>query len=113
MCGIVAFFSRKDEVSPSVVQTATRRLRHRGPDGQKHWISPDGRVAQVLWQGILLRQLRGFGGCTAMFFGYADDMDRAITTSQKTKTESFGLLRQRFLPTSAISSCWRLPSDYL
>src|SRR5262245_56790160 len=45
MCGIVAFFSRKDPVSPSVVQAATRRLYHRGPDGQRHWISSAGRVA--------------------------------------------------------------------
>jgi len=45
MCGIVAFFSRKDPVSPSAMQTATRRLHHRGPDGQRHWISSDGRVA--------------------------------------------------------------------
>jgi len=45
MCGIVAIFSRNGSVSQSVVQNATRRLYHRGPDGQKHWISPDGRVA--------------------------------------------------------------------
>lgn len=45
MCGIVAFFSHKTPVSPLAVQTATRRLHHRGPDGQRHWISSDGRVA--------------------------------------------------------------------
>lgn len=45
MCGIVAFFSHKQQVSPLSVQTATRRLHHRGPDGQRHWISSDGRVA--------------------------------------------------------------------
>ena len=45
MCGIVALFSRKDPVSATAVQKATRRLYHRGPDGQRHWISPDGRVA--------------------------------------------------------------------
>ncbi len=45
MCGIVAMFSRGGPVSPAVVQKATRRLYHRGPDGQRHWISPDGRVA--------------------------------------------------------------------
>jgi asparagine synthase (glutamine-hydrolysing) len=45
MCGIVAIFSRNGLVPQSVVQNATRRLYHRGPDGQKHWISPDGRVA--------------------------------------------------------------------
>jgi asparagine synthase (glutamine-hydrolysing) len=45
MCGIVAIFSRNGSVSQSVLQNATRRLYHRGPDEQKHWISPDGRVA--------------------------------------------------------------------
>ena len=45
MCGIVAIFSRRDPVSPAAVQRATQSLYHRGPDGQRHWISPDGRVA--------------------------------------------------------------------
>src|SRR6516164_9760240 len=45
MCGIVAFFSHKEPVSPLAVQTAIGRLRHRGPDGQRRWISSDGRVA--------------------------------------------------------------------
>ena len=45
MCGIVAFFSRRDPISESVVQRATKSLHHRGPDGQRHWISPDRRVA--------------------------------------------------------------------
>ena len=45
MCGIVAIFSRRDPVSPAVVQRATQSLYHRGPDGQRHWISPGGRVA--------------------------------------------------------------------
>jgi asparagine synthase (glutamine-hydrolysing) len=45
VCGIVAFFSRRGPVSSSVVERATGSLYHRGPDGQRHWISPDGRVA--------------------------------------------------------------------
>jgi len=45
MCGIVALFSRRDPISPEVVQKATRRLYHRGPDGQRQWISRDGKVA--------------------------------------------------------------------
>lgn len=45
MCGIVAFFSHTGPVSPAVLDRATRSLNHRGPDGQRHWISPDGRVA--------------------------------------------------------------------
>ena len=45
MCGIVAAFSRRDPVSPADVQRATQSLYHRGPDGQRHWISPDQRVA--------------------------------------------------------------------
>jgi asparagine synthase (glutamine-hydrolysing) len=45
MCGIVALFSRRDPISASALERATQSLYHRGPDGQRHWISPDQRVA--------------------------------------------------------------------
>lgn len=45
MCGIVALFSRRDSISPEVVRKATQRLYHRGPDGQRQWISRDAKVA--------------------------------------------------------------------
>src|SRR5262249_37800772 len=45
MCGIVALFSRRDPITADTVQRATQRLHHRGPDGRRHWISPDRRVA--------------------------------------------------------------------
>jgi asparagine synthase (glutamine-hydrolysing) len=45
MCGIVAFFSRRDPISEVALQRATQSLYHRGPDGQRHWISPDRKVA--------------------------------------------------------------------
>jgi asparagine synthase (glutamine-hydrolysing) len=45
MCGIVALFSRRQPVTAELIQRATQRLHHRGPDGQRHWISRDGRVA--------------------------------------------------------------------
>jgi asparagine synthase (glutamine-hydrolysing) len=45
MCGIAALFSRRDPVSAATIERATRSLHHRGPDGQRHWISPDRRVA--------------------------------------------------------------------
>src|ERR1700737_2769889 len=45
MCGIVAIFSRRDPVPQAVVQRATQSLYHRGPDGQRHWMSPDRRIA--------------------------------------------------------------------
>src|SRR3954466_7426903 len=45
MCGIVAIFSRRAPISPPAIERATHSLYHRGPDGQRHWISPDGRVA--------------------------------------------------------------------
>src|ERR1700745_1175310 len=45
MCGIVAIFSQHGSVSAESLQRATRSLRHRGPDGQRYWISPDCRVA--------------------------------------------------------------------
>lgn len=45
MCGIVAFFSRRLPVSEGALHKATTSLFHRGPDGQRHWISEDRRVA--------------------------------------------------------------------
>jgi asparagine synthase (glutamine-hydrolysing) len=44
MCGIVAAFSRRDRISPATLERATRSLYHRGPDGQRQWISADGKV---------------------------------------------------------------------
>ena len=44
MCGIVALFSPAGRVAPADVERATRRLEHRGPDGQQQWIAPHGRV---------------------------------------------------------------------
>src|SRR5215813_13116193 len=45
MCGIVAMYSCSGPASTLALQKATRRLYHRGPDGQRQWVSPDGRVA--------------------------------------------------------------------
>src|SRR5215831_16543038 len=45
MCGIVGMFSRRDPISAAVMQRATASLYHRGPDGQRHWVSADERVA--------------------------------------------------------------------
>ncbi|HXI04273.1 MAG TPA: asparagine synthase (glutamine-hydrolyzing) [Candidatus Saccharimonadales bacterium] len=44
MCGIVAAFSSDGKVSAEALESGTRRLFHRGPDGQRCWISGDGRV---------------------------------------------------------------------
>jgi asparagine synthase (glutamine-hydrolysing) len=40
MCGIVAFYSDRKPVSSSLLQQALATLEHRGPDGQRTWISP-------------------------------------------------------------------------
>ena len=45
MCGIVAAFSRRDSISVPALQRAIQGLYHRGPDGQRHWVSQDRRVA--------------------------------------------------------------------
>jgi asparagine synthase (glutamine-hydrolysing) len=45
MCGIAAIFSREAPVAPTTIERATRSLYHRGPDGQRHWLSADRRVA--------------------------------------------------------------------
>ena len=39
MCGIVAVYSRREPISPSTLERATKSLYHRGPDGQRQWIS--------------------------------------------------------------------------
>jgi asparagine synthase (glutamine-hydrolysing) len=38
-------FSQKGVVPPEAVEHATKALHHRGPDGRRHWISPDRQVA--------------------------------------------------------------------
>jgi asparagine synthase (glutamine-hydrolysing) len=44
MCGIVALFSRRGTIPEDSLHRATRRLEHRGPDGQKMWIAPHRQV---------------------------------------------------------------------
>src|SRR5512146_1467982 len=44
MCGIVALYSRREPISPAALERATKSLYHRGPDGQRQWISRDGRI---------------------------------------------------------------------
>jgi asparagine synthase (glutamine-hydrolysing) len=44
MCGIVAVYSRREPLSPAVLERATKSLYHRGPDGQRLWVSRDHRV---------------------------------------------------------------------
>ena len=44
MCGIAAILSRDGPVDPAAVRRATRALRHRGPDAERTWVSPSGRV---------------------------------------------------------------------
>ena len=44
MCGIAAFFSKTRPGSKNALESAVHSLIHRGPDNQKVWLSPDGRV---------------------------------------------------------------------
>jgi asparagine synthase (glutamine-hydrolysing) len=44
MCGIVGIFSRRKPIEHEVLARATDRLRHRGPDGEGLWMSPDRRI---------------------------------------------------------------------
>jgi asparagine synthase (glutamine-hydrolysing) len=44
MCGIVAALSERGPVDAAALDAATRRLHHRGPDAQRCWIAPHGRV---------------------------------------------------------------------
>ncbi len=44
MCGIVGVFSRREPIQATTLERATRSLYHRGPDGQRQWVSADRRV---------------------------------------------------------------------
>jgi asparagine synthase (glutamine-hydrolysing) len=44
MCGIVALYSLHEPIAPAILQRATQSLYHRGPDGQRQWISSDRKV---------------------------------------------------------------------
>src|SRR5262249_29211978 len=44
MCGIVAIFSQDGPVSARALERGVASLHHRGPDGQRTWIAPHGRV---------------------------------------------------------------------
>src|SRR5262245_41059719 len=44
MCGIVAVFSRREPIADATLEQAIGSLHRRGPDGRRHWISPDRRV---------------------------------------------------------------------
>jgi asparagine synthase (glutamine-hydrolysing) len=44
MCGIVAMHSAREAIRADSLKRATLRLSHRGPDGQKTWLSADHRV---------------------------------------------------------------------
>lgn len=44
MCGIVSAFALNGVVSEQALKRATAALHHRGPDGQRWWISEDGKV---------------------------------------------------------------------
>src|SRR5579862_8409307 len=44
MCGIVAMVAGQEPIRADSLERATRRLAHRGPDGQRTWLSADRRV---------------------------------------------------------------------
>ena len=44
MCGIVTIFSPDEPIDADRLGKATRTLHHRGPDGQRQWLSPDSRI---------------------------------------------------------------------
>jgi asparagine synthase (glutamine-hydrolysing) len=45
MCGIVSILSREEPLTETPLRRALAALRHRGPDGEGLWLSPDRRVA--------------------------------------------------------------------
>lgn len=45
MCGILTLFSTQERISKSSLKQGLESLKHRGPDEQSFWISPNERVA--------------------------------------------------------------------
>jgi len=45
MCGITAVLSRHAPIAPDTIRAGMATLQHRGPDGQRHWMAADRRVA--------------------------------------------------------------------
>jgi asparagine synthase (glutamine-hydrolysing) len=45
MCGITAVLSRRSAIDPEAVRKGMAALHHRGPDGQRSWMSHDCRAA--------------------------------------------------------------------
>jgi len=45
MCGVTGVLSRHAPISPDTVRAGMASLHHRGPDGRRHWMAADGRVA--------------------------------------------------------------------
>jgi len=45
MCGITAVLARHAPIAPDAIRAGMAALRHRGPDGRRHWMAADGRVA--------------------------------------------------------------------
>ena len=45
MCGVTAVLSRRAPIPPDTVHAGMASLHHRGPDGRRHWMAADGRVA--------------------------------------------------------------------
>jgi len=44
MCGVAAFFSKNKPISGEKLNRMTKILRHRGPDGEGTWLSPNQRA---------------------------------------------------------------------
>ena len=44
MCGIVAIYSRCSPINEALLKQATDSLKHRGPESQRCWVSPDHSV---------------------------------------------------------------------
>jgi asparagine synthase (glutamine-hydrolysing) len=44
MCGIAAMYSTREPIRADALERATLKLEHRGPDGQRTWLSGDRRV---------------------------------------------------------------------
>ena len=44
MCGIVGIFNKSEPISKDKLLSATRKLEHRGPDGEGLWVSSNGNI---------------------------------------------------------------------
>jgi len=99
MCGIVAAYAPRAEVELEKIRHAVASLKHRGPDGQDDWLSPDRRVGlgharlSIIdlrngRQPIVSEDGRSVIVCNGEFYGYEAIRNELETAGHRFSTGS-------------------------